>query len=183
MKLQKLAWYVKVWSLIAGKNCIQAGFKKWDFGPVNIDIFSNYKIYTKQAIPPPGNQPKLNQDTAALFTFILDNYIDLSAVALSDLTHNEEPWKKTKDNDPIQDNDIISYYSGQSFAKNFLNKKFNEGKFWVLKTNSWHSFTLDMDKQESSTYEFFDSYDEYLTHKNEAQVLLKDIWKKSTVTN
>lgn len=180
MKLQKLAWYVKVWSLVAGENCIQAKFKKWAFGPVNTAIYNEYKDYAKQIIPPPVHPPKLPAESSELINFILDNYINLSAVALSDLTHKEDPWKKTQGNQYIEDANIVDSYSKSSFAKNFLNKKFNEGKYWVLKTNSWHSFTLDMDKEESNSYEYFDSYKEYVQHKNDAISLLQNLLKKPT---
>ncbi len=38
----------------------------------------------------------------------------------------------------------------------------NEGAFYVLKTNSWLSFTMDMTDEEAKAYESYSSYDEYL---------------------
>jgi len=183
MKLQKLAWYVKAWSLVAGEKCVDVSFKKWDFGPVNTILFRKYKVYSKKNIPSPCYPPHIDEEKTALFKFILDNYVDMNAVALSNMTHKEDPWEKTFADQYISDADILGYYSKQSFAKNFQGKKFNEGEFWVLKTNAWYSFTMDMDEYEADLHESFDSYDDYVKHKDEAKQLVTDLWNAPITIN
>jgi uncharacterized phage-associated protein len=84
MKLQKLAYYSKVWTLVAGENMVAAEFEKWDFGPVNYLIFQKVKKFSKTVVP---FEAELNSEIPPeqdeLLTFILDNYVDFSAFALS----------------------------------------------------------------------------------------------------
>ncbi len=54
MKLQKLAYYAKVWTLVAGRPCTDASFERWAYGPVNRCIFHSYKQFSKQPIPAPA---------------------------------------------------------------------------------------------------------------------------------
>ncbi len=164
MKLQKLAYYSKVWSLISGKNVVVAEFKKWDYGPVNYDIYKKYQKYGKSVIPPESGQvPSLPEEQEELLKFILDNYVDLSAFALSNMTHNEDPWINTPKDAVISDNLIVQYYSQQPFAKNFTdNNSFENGPFHLLKSDNWHSFTLDMSEDEAVSFESYSSYKEYL---------------------
>lgn len=163
MKLQKLAFYTKVWSLVSGNNFVNADFERWDYGPVNSDIFHQYRAYSRSSIPVPKNKNvKIDHSQKEFIKFVIDNYIDQSAVALSIRTHNEDPWKNTNKNEVISDESIKEYYSKQTFAKNFQGKSFKEGPFYILKTNAWHSFTMDMDKKEAIEYEVYPSYNEFV---------------------
>jgi len=49
-----------------------------------------------------------------------------------------------------------------SFAKNFQGKSWREGEYYVLKTNSWYSFTMDMSDDEAEAYASYPSYADYL---------------------
>ncbi|MCI5139034.1 MAG: DUF4065 domain-containing protein, partial [Candidatus Electrothrix sp. AR1] len=120
MKLQKLAYYVKVWSLVAGRPCTGVPFERWEYGPVNRCIFRSYKQFSKQPIPAPVNpsQQQIPDEDAELLNFILDHYVNHSAVALSAMTHKETPWADTPPNQVISDQAIHDYYSKRSFATN-----------------------------------------------------------------
>ncbi|MBM9616962.1 DUF4065 domain-containing protein [Desulfobulbus rhabdoformis] len=175
MKLQKLAYYAKVWSIVANKNFIDADFERWDYGPVNREIYSAYREYSKEIIPCPSEPVSLEPEQEDFIKFVLDNYIDQSAVALSIQTHNEDPWINTDHNGIISEREIINYYSKQNFAKNFERPNYKEGPFYVLKTNSWHSFTMDMDSKEASFYESYPSYDEFVQRSQQAKSDFKNL--------
>ncbi|MEA3467017.1 MAG: DUF4065 domain-containing protein [Thermodesulfobacteriota bacterium] len=163
MKLQKLAYYAKAWTLVANRQCTDAQFERWQFGPVNREIYQKYKLYSRENIPIPVDmQTRVQGEDADFLKFILNNYVDHSAVALSAMTHKEKPWVETLPDAVIPDDVIREYYSKRSFARNFQGKAWNEGKFYVLKTNSWHSFTMDMTDEEAKAYESYASYTEYL---------------------
>lgn len=164
MKLQKLAYYAKVWSVVAGKNFIDANFEKWDYGPVNRDIYSKYQRFSKISIPARAREKdvRLEPEQEDFIDFVLKNYIDLSAVALSMQTHKEDPWITTQPNAVISESVIKEYYSRQNFAKNFSRDDYKKGRFFVVKTNSWHSFTMDMDSNEAEFYESYPSFEEYI---------------------
>ena len=167
MKLQKLAYYAKVWSVVAGNDFIDATFEKWEYGPVNRAIFDRYRSFSKGIIPVPAGSDKkhIKPEQEDFVHFVLQHYIGQSAVALSMQTHREDPWIKTARNEIISEDSIRKYYSGQNFAKNFSRKHYKEGPFFVLKTNSWHSFTMDMASEEAELYESYPSYDEFIKRK------------------
>ncbi len=179
MKLQKLAYYTKVWSLVAGKQVIMADFKKWDFGPVNQDIYHQYKSFGGNVISAQiVEKPKINEQQESFFKFILDNYVNFSAFALSAMTHDEDPWVETSQNAIISDKLIIDYYSKQPFAKNFIGTDPGKGPFHLLQSDAWHAFTLDMDPDEAVAFESFPSYDQYLKQAKEAENEFQEFFKE-----
>ncbi len=180
MKLQKLAYYAKVWTLVAGESLIEADFEKWLYGPVNTDIYHHYKEHGAAVIEQAGGTFSLDDSSDKLLKFILDNYVDYSAFTLSAMTHSEAPWQETAENDIIPDHVICAYYTNQPFAENFTQGHAG-GPFHVLQSHTWHSFTMDMDKEEAETFAVYPSYDEFHQHlaqaNDEFKALLKDINK------
>ena len=180
MKLQKLAYYAKSWTLVAHHPFIQADFEKWTYGPVNAPIYNAYKKHGADLIPPGTKPAGISKEQEQLLTFILDNYVDYSAFTLSAMTHNESPWLDAKENAVINDAAIFSYYSNQPFAKNFLKiQNAVQQPFHLLKSNSWHSFTLDMDKEEAETFATYPNAEDYQQQsqkaKHDFQNLLREI--------
>ncbi|WP_446008008.1 Panacea domain-containing protein [Candidatus Electrothrix sp.] len=180
MKLQKLAYYAKSWTLVAKHSFIQADFEKWTYGPVNTLIYNAYKQHGADVIPSGKTTLSISHKQKELLTFILDNYIDYSAFTLSAMTHNEAPWLEAEDNAVISDAAIISYYSNQAFAKNFIKlQNADQQPFHVLKSNSWHSFTLDMDAEEAETFAIYPTAEDYQHQSQKAnhdfQKLLREI--------
>lgn len=162
MKLQKLAYYSKVWTLVAKQRFIDVPFLRWQYGPVNPEIYDAYKIYGSEPIHPPAKRLALPDKQAQLLTFILDNYVSLSAFDLSAMTHREAPWQLAGNRQVITDSSIQSYYSQQSFAKNFRDlNHLRDGEFHVLQTEAWHAFTMDMTANDASEFESYPSYQEY----------------------
>jgi len=183
MKLQKLAYYAKVWSLVAGSPCTDALFERWEYGPVNRPIFFSYKEFSKQPIPAPPapatpSPLHISAENAELLKFILDHYVNHSAVALSAMTHKETPWADTPPNQVISDQAIHDYYSKRSFAKNFQGNSWKEGEYYVLKTNSWYSFTMDMSEEEAETYASYPSYADYLERRKKSDVSVQRFMRK-----
>ncbi len=178
MKLQKLAYYTKVWTLVAGKQVVMADFIKWDFGPVNQDIYQHYKSFGGDVISSKMvEKPSVNEQQEDFFTFILDNYVNFSAFALSAMTHNEDPWVKTPQDAIISDQLIVDYYSKQPFSKNFTNTDPKKGPFHLLQSDAWHAFTLDMDPEEAGAFESYPSYDQFLKQSKEAKIEFQAFFK------
>lgn len=177
MKLQKLAYYTKIWTLVAGNAVVGADFQKWEFGPVNLVIYHTYKVFGASVIPSTSIvKPEIEKAQDALCTFILDNYINYSAFELSTMTHKEDPWNTTAKNAIISDTHIIDFYSKQPFAKNF--KKFNpQGPFHFLQNDAWHAFTLDMTSDEATAYEAYPSYEEYVAQSKSAEIDFQEFFK------
>lgn len=178
MKLQKLAYYARVWSIVANKDFIDANFEKWDFGPVNYDIYREFRNFSRDVIPVPRETVALGAIQEDFIKFVLQNYIDQSAVSLSIQTHNEDPWIETGKNQIISEDMIRKYYSKQNFAKNFQRTNYKDAPFFVLKTNAWHSFTMDMDSKEAEFYETYPSYDEFVQRSQRAKSEFDDFLKE-----
>ena len=182
MKLQKLAYYVKVWTLIAKYPIIMnAEFEKWDYGPVNQQIFERFREHGKKIIKEKVDPPSLPLEDQQIINFILDNYCDYSAFELSAMTHNEAPWRETKTNRVIPDSLIVRYYSQEPFAKNFEDFDLENNPFYMLRDQTWHAFTMDMSQYDAELSASMPSYAEYKALKKQAEedIILLELNRES----
>ncbi len=173
LKLQKLLYYVKVWCLIDGSVTLEDTFEAWNFGPVIPEIYKEYKQFGKNPIVVTKNEFHIeDSNQKKLIDFIIENYIGFDAISLSAMTHQEEPWKNSYPNQIINEKDIISYYSKQSFSKNF---PYSEGnKYYPIMSNLSYSYIFDMSEiflQETS----YNSFDEYKNQLNNDIFNLDDL--------
>lgn len=168
LKLQKLLFYVKAWSLVAGKPVLSAPFFRWNYGPVNQEIWNKFKQFKSEPIALPTDPVYIHgADDKNLIDFIVENYVDFHPLALSAMTHSEGPWKNTPVDSIIPEEVIISYYSTQFFAKNF---PLDEDKpFYPVVSDMDSSFILDMNPQDASKSMVFPSYRVYKKLKEEAR--------------
>jgi uncharacterized phage-associated protein len=159
MKLQKILYYIKVWTLVAKKELVQADFLHWSYGPVNKQVYEYYRQYVGNVISPnEREQLNINEVEKDLIDFIVENYITFDAFTLSKMTHTEDPWKKTLNNDVISDKLIITYYAAQRFAQNFNPFTLSRNSFYPLENYSFVSDMKAKDVQEITKYPSYDSY-------------------------
>lgn len=159
MKLQKILYYIKAWTLVAKKQLVQADFLHWIYGPVNKQVYDYYKKYGGNVISPDEREElKINEVEKNLIDFIVENYITFDAFTLSAMTHTEDPWKKTQNNDVISDELILIYYAEQSFARNFKPFALSRNSFYPLENYSFVSDMTAKDAQEITEYPSYDSY-------------------------
>ena len=177
MKLQKLAYYVKAWTLVAGYPVItDAEFEKWQFGPVNLTVYNEYKAYGSRVIKEKTNPPVLEPGDKKIIDFILENYCDYSAFDLSTMTHNEEPWQQTNNSRVISDNTIKRYYANEPFARNFADFNPEQGPFYMLRDPAWYAFTMDMSPHDKELATFVDSYNEYKRLKQQSRASINSLF-------
>lgn len=160
LKLQKLMFYIKVWSLIDNKpDLVKAYFLKWTHGPVNVEIYYKYKEYKNNPIPKEKLIYKnlLSISEKKLVDFVLENYLPIDAISLSVMTHHENPWKITSKDCIINDEEIINFYSSQSFAKNFP-LDYSNKTFYPLITNNSYAYFADMTQKEMDKLVTYKSY-------------------------
>lgn len=173
MKLQKLLYYVKCWSLVAGQPLIDEPFEAWSYGPVNPDVYHRYKVHGNQPIPALGAAPQVHHDN--LVNFIADSYNIYSASELSRTTHTEDPWKLASLsgnlNATIDDNVILGFYSKLPYAKNFPLKQ--DKTYFAPSTNASAAFFFDMSDDETATMNTYVSIDQYLGIHREIEERLK----------
>lgn len=103
MKLQKLAYYSYAWHLVwSGSPLFGEKFQAWKNGPVCYELFTVHKrmfIISSDDLSM-GNSEKLTETEISTVDAILADYGRLSSGQLSDLSHSEAPWFKTR-HDPI----------------------------------------------------------------------------------
>lgn len=121
MKLHKLLYYSHAWHLVWDEEPLfESRIEAWANGPVIPDI---YQLHRQQFIVdelPLGNPQKLAANEVESIDIVLEDYGDLPANVLSDLTHRESPWldarKGLRPGDrstrQIEDYAIAEYYDG-----------------------------------------------------------------------
>ncbi|EOI6426002.1 Panacea domain-containing protein [Yersinia enterocolitica] len=100
MKLQKLAYYSQAWALVwDDEEIFPEDFEAWANGPVVKQLYSRhrgmFKVSAEQFSD--GNPTNLKDYHRDTIDKVLDFYGDKTAQWLSNLTHNEEPWKIARD--------------------------------------------------------------------------------------
>lgn len=125
MKLQKLCFYSQAWHLVWEEtNLFDNNFQAWENGPVCPELYYWHK---GEFIVKHNNEldklcsDNLSENEIETIDAVLEHYKKYTAQQLSDLTHQEKPWKETynkhKDysgrcNTTIPTNLIHEFYSG-----------------------------------------------------------------------
>ncbi len=169
LKLQKLLYYIKVWGIVAGKNLYAGTFHKWKYGPVNVEVYYQYKDYGQDDLTVPETALLPDHERKPLIDFILDVYMPYRAISLSAMTHREPPWQNTPDQAVISDEQIYTYYAQQSFARNFNPFDPEHKPFYVVQSNSWYAFVLDMTAEDVQRHTQTASYQAYKERQQRAK--------------
>ncbi len=100
-KLQKLVYYSQAWSLVWDeKPLFQARIEAWANGPV---VPALYRLHRGQYLVsdwPKGNPRALSKREKETVDVILGFYGDKTSQWISDLTHQEPPWKEARNGLP-----------------------------------------------------------------------------------
>jgi uncharacterized phage-associated protein len=98
MKLQKLVYYAQAWSLVWDERALfPERIEAWANGPVCHEL---YKAHQGQFRVAPGaikgDAGKIDRDGLETIDAVLQFYGDKTAQWLSDLTHEEAPWRNAR---------------------------------------------------------------------------------------
>lgn len=128
-KLQKLLYYLYAWGLVflnediddLNDKVFSGKFEAWVHGPVNRDVYEEYKSYGGNLIKiSDANEMKIeNPDTLNLMKQINRIYGKYDGNTLELLTHSEDPWKKARGSarpldrcqNVLDDADMFKFYS------------------------------------------------------------------------
>lgn len=120
MKLQKLVYYSQAWSLVwDSKPLFQEKIKAWANGPVCPPLYIAHRglfLVNKNILS--GNSSKLSKTEKETVDAVLKTYGDKTPQWLSELTHNEAPWKDARKDlvpgerghEEIKHADMVEYY-------------------------------------------------------------------------
>lgn len=108
LKLQKLLYYIQGMSLrIYDKPAFENNIIAWQYGPVVEEVYQKYKGRN------PIETPKINYDVCdgikKVIELVVSSYGQIEANSLIDLTHDENPWIYSANNNTI-DIDLIKDY-------------------------------------------------------------------------
>lgn len=96
MKLQKLAYYAQAWSLVWDERPLFGSeIQAWANGPVVPDLYQRHRgafIVSKWD----GDPAKLDKAAIETIDAVLGLYGDKASHWLSNLTHQEAPWKNAR---------------------------------------------------------------------------------------
>ena len=98
LKLQKLLYFIQAEFLVeSDEKCFPEKIIAWDFGPVVLEAYREYKIYGScQIFNPSVNNSICNlftEDDRKIIEKIVDALADYSSTDLLYIIHHQSPWK------------------------------------------------------------------------------------------
>lgn len=97
MKLQKLVYYSQAWSLVWDDAALfPEQIEAWVNGPVVPALYYKHRGKFDLDSWSLGDSNHLNGSQKETIDSVLDYYGSKAPAWLSELTHNEEPWKKAR---------------------------------------------------------------------------------------
>lgn len=123
MKLQKLCYYSQAWHMVWDEcELFPEDFEAWANGPVSRDLFRHHRrqFTLNKWTHENADATALSVAEAESTDAVLKHYGGLTAQQLSDISHNEDPWRVTRKGlDPLTRSRRIipkgrmhTYYSG-----------------------------------------------------------------------
>lgn len=126
LKLQKLLYYVQGWHLgLYEKELFQEDFQAWIHGPVQCNIYNEYKHYRWNPISETTPPFEVYTNVESHINEVLYTYGIETAYALERMTHREDPWLLARDNLPhdAESTNIISKESMQTYFSRLANEE------------------------------------------------------------
>ena len=101
LKLQKLLYYVKGFSLVLlNKPIFESSMEAWTHGPVVPEVYQYYSLFGRNVID--NNEKGCSEELTPVEKNLIDNvyevYGNYSASKLRNLSHTESPWLDAFDN-------------------------------------------------------------------------------------
>jgi len=122
MKLQKLVYYSQAWHLVWNEEPLfDEPIEAWANGPVVHKLFDGHRGRFRVDAPwTRGNADGLTKYEQGTIDAVLDTYGELSGRTLSQLTHDEAPWREAREGlastersaKPIDVDRMAEFYGG-----------------------------------------------------------------------
>lgn len=123
LKLQKLVYYAQALSHpFINRFLFEEDFEAWVHGPVSPELYYKYKKYRSNEIKSKVERPDIDPDDAKVIEAVWQLYGDKDGKYLENKTHNEKPWKQTRNglafyqsSNKVIPKDLIRDYYSQIF--------------------------------------------------------------------
>lgn len=107
LKLQKLLYYAQAWYMVLTENksepiLFEEKIEAWTHGPVVREVYDKYSEMRYNSIPSPDDNVELDEVTEEILQEVLRVYGKYEAKYLEELTHQEDPWKITRGDLPLE---------------------------------------------------------------------------------
>ncbi len=117
LKLQKFLYYAQGFSLaIEKKPLFLEGLEAWELGPVVPDVYHHFKKYGQSAILIDYE----SQKTCPILDAIKETYMQIDAIKLFQMTHEESPWLNSYQegqNVPITHESLLNFFQSEFAMK------------------------------------------------------------------
>lgn len=113
LKLQKILYYVQGWSYVwDGVPVFTEEFEAWQYGPVNREVYEEFKGYKNREIPQTEGKVPANAQQSELETIesVWRDYGNETASNLVSMTHSEAPWREAYQSGSNITNEEIKEY-------------------------------------------------------------------------
>jgi len=126
-KMQKLCYYAQAWSYaLRNKTLCNADFEAWVHGPVNLELYQEYKgnSYQDIALSNDAMSYPFAIEDQELLESIWETFKDYSGNALEVMTHREQPWMTARRGlkKDEQGHNIISPENMRTFYKSLVDE-------------------------------------------------------------
>jgi uncharacterized phage-associated protein len=105
MKVNKLLYYSQCLHLaLYEEPLFEDEIQAWQYGPICPPVYGEYREFKNQSLPVPSicNLPKFSRDITDLMGEVWCFLGEHHAYKLSDMTHQEFPWKNARGNLPAE---------------------------------------------------------------------------------
>lgn len=113
LKLQKLLYFAQGWSYVwDDRPLFDEEFLAWQYGPVNAEVYRQFKKYGREPIPATEGYPSAGSASEReTLSAIWNRYGGHSASSLVLLTHEQWPWQRAYlGSGVISNQDICNYF-------------------------------------------------------------------------
>lgn len=120
LKLQKLLYYAQGCYVAETGNALFGDtIEAWTHGPVVPSVYKDYKAHGSDPIKCEGDLsfPEIDSETQGMLQEVFDVFGQYSAWKLREMTHEEDPWKNTQQNDVIPLPEICRYFEAEYIEK------------------------------------------------------------------
>ncbi|WP_033441064.1 type II toxin-antitoxin system antitoxin SocA domain-containing protein [Saccharothrix sp. NRRL B-16314] len=101
MKLQKLLYYAQAWHLAKyDEPLFTARIEAWRRGPVVPDVYVRHQGQSEVCAWEEGDPDGLNDRESSVVRSVVERYGHFSRHELSDMAHDEAPWRAARDGLP-----------------------------------------------------------------------------------
>ncbi|MBQ3450856.1 MAG: SocA family protein [Selenomonadaceae bacterium] len=120
LKLQKLLYYAQgIYLALYDEPLFEAPIEAWQYGPVVEAVYQKYKDNGADGIKNFKNpEENFSETEESTLQFVQNAFGQFSAWKLSDMTHEESPWKNTPRNETIPLVKIQSYFKDNYIEQN-----------------------------------------------------------------